>query len=96
PIRTRCAVRAAAAVALQPVLWPTAARQLAVLARPRWWRRWPPVPLPDAAYLRFRLQVAYGDSTHQPEVGDVVSYLDWCRRMRRLGATCHRGIEAPR
>jgi hypothetical protein len=26
----------------------------------------------------------YGDTTHQPEPGDVVTYLEWCRSYRRL------------
>jgi hypothetical protein len=80
------AARAVVGLALRPALWPTACRQLAILARPHWWRRWPPVPQPDPAYLRFRLQVQYGDAAHEPEVDDVLTYLEWCRRMRRLGA----------
>jgi hypothetical protein len=74
-----------AAVARRPKVWPAAVRQVGVLTRPGWWRRWPPAPIPDPAYLRFRLQVAYGDDRTDPEPGDVVAYLEWCRQMRRLG-----------
>jgi hypothetical protein len=76
----------AAAVALtrHPSLWPTAVVQLLVLARPGWWKRWPPLPEPDPEYLRFRLQTAYGDPTREPEPDDVVAYLKWCRRMRAV------------
>ena len=70
--------RAAAAVARHPVLWPTALRQVRVLAAPGWWRRAPHLPLPAPDYLRFRLQTAYGDQ-RDPEPGDVVTYLHWCR-----------------
>ncbi len=71
----------------QPWLWPTAARQMAVLAPSGWWRRPPWLPLPDAAYLAFRLQTQYGgDGRAVPAPGDLVRYLGWCRRMRRLGA----------
>lgn len=76
--------RAVAAVGRRPSLWAIAVVQLFVLARPGWWRRWPPVPRPDPAYLRFRLLTAYGDPDHEPEPADVVAYLKWCRRMRAL------------
>ncbi len=39
-------VPAALAVARRPRLWPVAVRQTLRLARPGWWRRWPPVPRP--------------------------------------------------
>ena len=77
-------LRAAGALLAHPALWWTAVAQIAVLAAPGWWRRWPPLPLPDAAYLRFRMQTAYGDPGHEPEPADVVTYLRWCRRMRSL------------
>ena len=67
------------AVVRRPALWPTALRQLAALAEPRWWRRRPWLPVPDRSYLRFRLQTQYGDPDHTPEADDVVAYLVWCR-----------------
>ena len=73
---------AVVAVARRPGLWPTAAVQAWRLAAPGWWRRWPPRPLPDPAYLRFRLQTAYGDGADGPAPADVVAYLEWCRRFR--------------
>ncbi|MDQ6727722.1 MAG: hypothetical protein M3066_16385 [Actinomycetota bacterium] len=69
-------------MALRPGLWGVAVRQCLRLAAPGWWRRWPPLPLPDPAYLRFRLQTGYGDGTGPP-AADVVAYLRWCRRFRR-------------
>jgi hypothetical protein len=73
--------QAALAVAVRPRLWPVAVTQACRLAVPGWWRRWPPLPLPDPEYLRFRLQTAYGDGPAVgPEPADVVAYLDWCRR----------------
>ncbi|MGI9120920.1 MAG: hypothetical protein ACR2G7_12510 [Acidimicrobiales bacterium] len=74
---------AVVAVAARPGLWSTAAGQLVRLAPTGWWRRWPPLPRPDAAYLRFRLQTAYGDAVAAPEPADVVTYLEWCRDWRR-------------
>jgi hypothetical protein len=72
----------AAAVARHPGLWWTAVRQLWTLAPNGWWRRRPWLPLPDPAYLRFRLVTQYGDPAHAPEPGDVVAYLHWCRAYR--------------
>jgi hypothetical protein len=73
------------AVAARPALWGAAAGQVVRLARPGWWRRWPPVPAPDEAYLHFRLQTQYGDPEREPEPDDVLSYLRWCRAYRRQG-----------
>jgi len=81
PRPARWAARAFVALAQRPGLWPTAVTQLFRLAPPGWWRRAPFVPLPDAAYLRFRLETAYGDD-RDPEPGDVVTYLHWCREWR--------------
>ena len=67
------------AVALRPALWGIAMRQARLLARPGWWRRRPFLPLPDAAYLRFRMLTAYGDPARTPVPADVVAYLRWCR-----------------
>ena len=75
-------MEAARAVAARPRLWPVAAVQVLRLARPGWWRRWPPLPVPDPAYLRFRLQTAYGDPERAPDPADVVVYLEWCREWR--------------
>lgn len=72
-------VRVVAAVAIRPTLWWTATRQVGRLARPGWWRRPPFLPIPPADYLRFRFQTAYGDPTRLPPVGDVLTYLHWCR-----------------
>ncbi len=74
----------AVAVLRRPGLWSTAVGQLFRLAAPGWWRRRPFLPLPDPDYLAFRLQTMYGDPAHRPEPGDVVVYLDWCRKYRRL------------
>lgn len=73
-------LRALVAVLLRPALWVVALRQVFVLAVPGWWRRPPFLPLPDPAYLRFRLQTAYGDPARGPEPEDVVTYLHWCRQ----------------
>jgi hypothetical protein len=78
-------LRSGVAVARRPRLWGTALTQLAVLARPGWWRRWPPLPRPDPDCLRFRLTTIYGgDGDRLPEPGELVDYLAWCGRIRGL------------
>ena len=71
-----------AAVARRPSLWPTAVRQVKVLAEPGWWRRRPFLPMPAPGYLRFRLQTAYGETRGEPAPEDVVAYLRWVRASR--------------
>jgi hypothetical protein len=77
-------VRAVLAVLVRPVLWSVAVRQLFVLAPRGWWRRSPFLPVPDRAYLRFRLQTAYGDPARAPEPADLVTYLHWCRAWPKI------------
>jgi hypothetical protein len=67
------------AVAARPGLWPTAVAQAARLVPSRWWRRWPPLPTPDRAYLEFRVRTAYGGPGRPVEPADVVAWLGWCR-----------------
>jgi hypothetical protein len=72
------------ALARRPWLWPDAVVQWVRLARPGWWRHWPPIPVPDEAWWRFRMQTAYGGSGDGlPEPDDVVAFVDWCRNMGR-------------
>jgi hypothetical protein len=61
----------------RPDLWPAAGR----LIPPRWWRRWPPLPIPPADYVRFRSETMYG-SEGRIEAADLIRYLEWCRSMR--------------
>jgi hypothetical protein len=75
--------RAALAVLRHPGLWVIGVTQLVVLSPPGWWRRFPPVPRPDPAYFRWRLQTQYGDPDHVPVPADVVAYLKWCKGERR-------------
>lgn len=74
------------AVASHPSLWPTAIRQLARMTPPRWWTRRPFLPVPDADYLRFRLETQYGFQPESSDVmapDDVVVYLRWCQASGR-------------
>ena len=72
--------RVIAAVVRRPSLWATAIVQAWRLAPRRWWRRWPFLPLPDRAYLRFRLETQYGGAgDHRAAPEDVVTWLQWSR-----------------
>lgn len=75
-------LRAGLGVLAHPELWPTAIAQAHRLARPGWWRHRPFLPLPDAGYVRFRLQTGYGERG-EPTAADLVSYLRWCREFSR-------------
>lgn len=68
------------AVLSHPELWATALRQMFFLAPSGWWRRAPFLPLPDAAYMRFRIVTAYGgDGSAEAQPSDLITYLRWCR-----------------
>ena len=77
-------LKVGAAVARRPTLWATALAQVWRLAPRGWWRRRPFTPLPDPAWMRFRLQTMYGDGEHDPEPPDVIAWLEWCRGYRRV------------
>jgi hypothetical protein len=40
------------------------------------------LPLPDRAWLAFRLETAYGASDAEMPVEDLLGYLRWCRALR--------------
>jgi hypothetical protein len=60
-------------------------RAAVAVAADGWWRRPPFVPVPDPVYLAWRRETAYGDRDAPMHVDDLVHYLAWRRRYRRLG-----------
>jgi len=85
------------AVLVRPRLWGTALRQAGRLAAPGWWRRAPFLPVPDPAYLAFRMETQYGSADHEPDPDDLVAYLEWCRAQERSRRGIdHRGSPPPR
>ncbi len=84
-VTARFWVASAARVAARPALWPVALRQARRIARPGWGRRPPFLPLPDRAYLRYRLETQYGPGG-VPRPDDVVEYLRWCSETERYAA----------
>jgi hypothetical protein len=67
------------AVLVRPHLWLAALGAVSRLAAPGWWGRRPFLPLPDSRLWGFRMVTAYGRADADPDVKDVVSYLEWCR-----------------
>ncbi len=80
-------VATAAAVAVRPGLWPSALRQLRVLAPDRWWARRPFLPVPDRDWMAFRMTTAYGDPGAPLVADDVVTWLRWSKSVRSLAGT---------
>lgn len=78
PGRSAGYARSARAVLGHPALWPV----VFWLVPRRWWRRWPPVPVPPREYAEFRLETMYGAGAGPLGDDDLVRYLKWCRRMR--------------
>lgn len=52
--------------------------------RRRWWAEAPFLPLPDRAYLRWRMYTAYADEAAVPPAGDVVRFARWRRETMGL------------
>ncbi len=71
------------AVASQPRLWLTAIKAYRSLVPRHWWSRRPFLPVPDAAWMRFRLETAYGgDGTPAPTAGDeLTTWLTWLKEL---------------
>ena len=87
---TRAVLAVVGALAVRPRYWPTALRTARRLSRTNWWRRPPFLPVPSAAYLRFRLETQYGTvddfgsvAMRHRLVDDVLKYLRWVREWDR-------------
>ena len=68
----RALVRPPLAIDLVRVAWRFRARG--------WWRRPPFLPVPDRAYVRWRMYTAYGDADAVPPAEDLVRYARWAGR----------------
>ena len=67
----------------RPALWP-AMLSAAWAFRPRGWYRRPPfLPLPSRAYMRWRLETAYGDPDAVPPEDELARFITWSAEMRR-------------
>lgn len=49
-----------------------------------WWSKAPFLPVPDPAYLRWRMYTAYGDERAIPPPADVIRFARWRRETMHL------------
>ena len=74
-------LRLSAALAARSLIHPSLAIDLLRVAwrlrRREWYQRPPFLPLPDEAYLRWRVYTAYGHGDVTPPAADVVRYARW-------------------
>ena len=49
-----------------------------------WHRRFPFLPLPPKAYVRWRMLTAYGDENAIPPIDDVIRFARWRRETMGL------------
>lgn len=70
------------AVAARPRLWPAGWRAYRSLVPGRWWTRRPFLPVPDPAWMAFRLTTAYGDPAARIDPDDLVVWLAWSDTVR--------------
>lgn len=84
-LRLEAPGRTLARVAARPDLWPEVARLAWRTGQRRRAGGWVRRPYPPADYLAFRAEAMLGGGKRGLRPGEVVDYLAWCRRMRRLG-----------
>lgn len=71
------------AVVARPSLWITAIVEAKRFVPDDWLRQKPHLPLPDPEMLRFRLTTQYGNAESPLVVGDVLTWLRWCKSQNR-------------
>ena len=77
-------IRLLARAAVNPRLAVDLLRTAWAFRRREWWRQVPFLPLPDRAYLRWRMYTAYGDESAVPPVQDVIGFARWRRETMHL------------
>ncbi|MCS5673702.1 MAG: hypothetical protein VX983_01995 [Actinomycetota bacterium] len=80
---------ATSVVARRPKLWLVGVSACCRMARSRWWRRPPFLPLPADEFLHFRMVTMYGGDgsvERDRHVTDIVAWLEWCRTWRAVNS----------
>jgi hypothetical protein len=75
-LAARAVVRPQLAVDLLAAAW--------AFRRRGWWQHAPFLPVPDRAYLRWRMYTAYADEAAVPPVDDVIRFARWRRETMNL------------
>jgi hypothetical protein len=66
-----------------PMLIPGMVRASWVFRARNWYGRPPFLPIPPKAYVRWRMETAYGDPEALPPAKEMSRYLRWGKRIRR-------------
>ena len=77
-------LRLAARAVVRPRLALDLLRTAWAFRRRDWYRRAPFLPIPDRAYLRWRMHTAYADEVAVPPAEDVVRFARWRRETMGL------------
>lgn len=81
---TSLAVRLTARAAVNPrIAWDLLSLTWAMRRRD-WLRHAPFLPVPPAAYIRWRMYTAYGDERAVPPAADVLRFARWRRHLMRV------------
>ena len=67
----------------RPGLWPDLLETGWAFRRRGWYRRPPFLPLPSDAYMRWRLETAYGEPDAVPPPDELERFVRWSVDMRR-------------
>jgi len=76
--------RLAARALVNPRLAVDLLRTAWAFRRRDWWRKPPFLPLPDRAYLKWRMYTAYADEDAVPPAEDVIRFARWRRETMGL------------
>jgi hypothetical protein len=77
-------LRLTARALVNPVLARDLLRAMWAFRSRTWWRKPPFLPLPDRAYLSWRMYTAYGEESAIPSVQDVIGFARWRRETMHL------------
>ncbi len=67
----------------RPGLWPDLLAAAWAFRRRGWYLRPPFLPLPSPAYMRWRLETAYGEGGAIPPTDELARFVSWSAAMRR-------------
>lgn len=75
-------LKLAQAALLRPSVLPDLLRMAWAFRARNWYRRPPFLPIPPRAYMRWRMETAYGDPGTMPPKDEMGRYLRWASQMR--------------
>lgn len=88
----RTYIKLVGAVVVRPRLWVSALRSAKHLVPRQWWRSGSHLPMPPRAYIDFRMSTQYGYGADQPEIADIIDYLEWSKDWHSTGTSMRRRL----